>query len=99
MRRIRIVRPASEELADAVRWYEDSRLGLGAEFFDAVEQTLSRIEAHPEVGAAAFGDPDLRRVLIPRFPYQVVYRLPLGEIVIVAFAHLKRRPGFWKRRR
>lgn len=98
-RRIRTAGPASEELKDAVGWYEVRRGGLGAEFFDAVGHTLNLIEAHPEAGAAAYGDPDMRRVLIPRFPYQVVYRLRPTEIVILAFAHLKRRPEFWKHRR
>lgn len=41
-------------------------------------------------------DPRTRRLLVGRFPYQVVYRLRATEIVIVAVAHLKRRPGYWK---
>jgi plasmid stabilization system protein ParE len=98
-RHIRAAGPASEELEDAVGWYEERRRGLGREFFDSVGDALRHIDAHPEAGAMAFGDSDLRRLLIPRFPYQVVYRLGPNEILIIAFAHLKRRPGFWKHRR
>jgi hypothetical protein len=49
-------------------------------------------------GASISGDGLTRRALVARFPYQVVYRIRPGEIVIVAVAHLKRRPGYWKNR-
>jgi len=39
-----------------------------------------------------------RRILLRRFPYQIVYRLKPDGIVVVAVAHLKRRPGYWKSR-
>jgi hypothetical protein len=43
-------------------------------------------------------DQQTRRLLMTRFPYQVVYRVRPSEIVVVALAHLKRRPGYWKHR-
>ncbi len=95
---LRISEPASEEFREAVRWYETKRRGLGSEFFDAVVATMSAIEARPEIGTVAFRDPQTRRLLVSRFPYQVVYRLANGELVVVAIAHLKRRPGYWKHR-
>ena len=51
MRRpIRASEPASDELSEAVHWYEVRRTGLGGEFFDAVAATLAHIEARPEIG-------------------------------------------------
>lgn len=97
-RSVRSSHPASEELTEAVRWYETRRVGLGGEFFDAVVATLALIEDRPEIGTPISGDHRTRRVLIARFPYQVVYRLRSTEIAIVAIAHLKRRPGYWKHR-
>lgn len=97
-RPIRSCEPASEEFTEAVRWYEARRAGLGGEFFDAVARTLSLIENHPEIGALMSADGQTRRTLVTKFPYQVVYRLRSTEIVIVAIAHLKRRPGYWKNR-
>lgn len=97
-RTVRNLRAASEEFAAAVQWYEEQRPGLGAEFYDAVVDTADRIETHPEIGTPASPDQRIRRVLVRRFPYQVVYRLLLDEIVIIAVAHLKRRPGYWKAR-
>jgi plasmid stabilization system protein ParE len=98
MRRIRTSEPASDEFADAVRWYEARRSGLGAEFFDAVATTVSLIETSPEIGTTISTDGHTRRALVARFPYEVVYRLRPTEIVIAAIAHLKRRPEYWKNR-
>ena len=98
-RPVRSSQPASEEFADAVRWYEARRATLGGEFFDAVAAALTIIETNPEIGKAISTDGHTRRVLVAGFPYQVVYRLRPTAIVIVAIAHLKRRPGYWKNRR
>ena len=98
-RLVRSSEPASVELAEAVRWYETRRAGLGGEFFDAVAATLSLIETNPEIGTTISNDGQTRRVLLTRFPYQVVYRLRPDEIVVVAIAHLKRRPEYWTDRR
>jgi len=97
-RLVRFGEPASNELAEAVRWYETRRAGLGGELFDAVAATLTLIETSPELGQTISTDGQTRRTLVARFPYQVVYRLRPKEIVIVAIAHLKRRPGYWKNR-
>ena len=97
-RRSRASEPASDEFTEAVRWYEVRRPGLGAEFFNAVASTVSLIEANPEIGTTISMDGLTRRVLVARFPYQVVYRLRPTEIVIAAIAHLKRRPGYWQHR-
>jgi plasmid stabilization system protein ParE len=85
--------PAAEELTAAVRWYEARRTGLGGEFFDAVVTAVALIESRPEIGTTVSADGQTRRVLVARFPYQVVYRLRPTDIVIVAVAHLRRRPA------
>jgi plasmid stabilization system protein ParE len=97
-RTLRTSKVAADEFAAAVRWYEEQRPGLGADFYRAVTETTALIETHPEIATPASADHLTRRALVSRFPYQVVYRLRPGEIVIVAVAHLKRRPGYWKNR-
>jgi hypothetical protein len=62
--------PASEQLAEAVRWYETRRAGLGREFFDAVVAVLALIETRPEIGTTISTDGRIRRMLVARFPYQ-----------------------------
>jgi plasmid stabilization system protein ParE len=98
IRPIRTAQPASEELTAAVQWYERQRPGLGVEFFDAILGTIDRISETPDAGLS-FGTLDARRMLVAKFPYQIVYRVSAEEIRILAFAHLKRRPGFWRHRR
>jgi ParE-like toxin of type II ParDE toxin-antitoxin system len=95
---VRTSAPAGTEFSEAVLWYESRRSGLGGEFFDQVVATMSLISANPEIGTAISGDGRTRRILVPRFPYQVVYRLRPSDIVIVAIAHLKRHPGYWANR-
>ena len=97
-RPLRNVRAAREELAAAVRWFEEQRPGLGAELYDEVVATITRLQASPESGVPISRDPRTRRVIVSRFPYQVVYRLAPSEIVVLAVAHLKRRPNYWKDR-
>ena len=93
--RIRNLTAAREEFAAAVLWYEQQRPGLGGEFFDAIVESTSLIQNNPESGTPSY-DRRTRRVVVQRFPYQVVYRVLADEIVIVAVAHSKRRPGYWK---
>lgn len=93
------LRAAREELAAAVRWFEEQRPGLGAEFYDEVIATSARLEAFPESRSPISRDGLTRRLFVPRFPYQVVYRLTPIEIVGLAVAHLKHRPNYWKDRK
>lgn len=95
---VRFHEPASEEFRAAVSWYETRRRGLGAEFFDAIVTTVSLIGSQPEIGSAVLNDSRTRRILVQSFPYQVVYRIRPGELVVVAVAHLKRHPDYWKHR-
>ena len=95
---LRISEPATLELQEAVGWYEAQRAGLGAELFDAVNEAFTFLQRRPRAGNPISPDAQTRRFLLQRFPYQVVYRIRPGEIVIVAVAHLKRRPGYWRHR-
>ena len=97
---IRIGESAAAELADAVRWHEEQRPGLGSELQDLVNSAFDRIEQHPDAGSPVTTLPGftVRRHLIPRFPYQVVYYVRRDEIAIVAVAHTSRRPNYWRER-
>jgi plasmid stabilization system protein ParE len=87
---------AEAELVAAARYYEDHAENLGFDFLIAVRRTYSRLAEFPESGHS-FGR-RLRRVLVPGFPYGLIYRAEADRILIVAVAHLHRRPGYWKAR-
>jgi hypothetical protein len=101
MRRVRIHEAAAEEAAEAAAWYENERPGLGTDFQRAVEAALDLLEEEivPLVSVAgAAGTRGIKRLLLRRFPYAVIVRESAAEIVIVAFAHTSRRPGYWRSR-
>lgn len=95
---VRTLSLATEELGEAIRWYESRRPGLGADLLSEVDAVIRRLAANPTVGSPLSLDHKTRRSLLVRFPYQVVYRIRPTEVVIVAVAHSKRRPGYWKAR-
>lgn len=59
-------------------------------------RTLENIGSRPYSYAIYFDE--YRRSLMPRFPYSEVYRITDEQIVILAIAHLRRRPGYWRNR-
>lgn len=97
---LRVAEPAAAELADAVRWHEEKRPGLGIELYELITTALDFISEHPDVGSPVSNVPgfSVRRRLISRFPYQVIYYARPDDIVIVAIAHTSRRPGYWRSR-
>lgn len=97
----RIFRPepeASAELEDAAIWYNSQRPGLGVEFVEAVDAALEQIARWPQIGRVIPGVPDdvpARRFPVARFPYHIAYLDWDGVIRLLAFAHDRRRPGYW----
>ena len=87
---------AREELNEAASFYEARVSGLGAAFLDDVDRSIEMLRENPRIGAAA--GRTLRRVFIRRFPYSIIYALRGEEIVIVALAHQRKRPGYWRGR-
>jgi mRNA-degrading endonuclease RelE of RelBE toxin-antitoxin system len=91
--------PAAErELLDAVQYYNDQRPDLGYEFAAEVEEAVNRVRAHPEGWAWVSERDDLRRCQTKRFPYRLIYQVQPNRVLILAVAHLKRRPGYWRDR-
>jgi Plasmid stabilisation system protein. len=90
--------PASEELTEAVRWYEQRRPGWGGKLFDAVTGAIEQIRVHPEIGALRTGRLASREWRVLGFPYKVAYRIREHDIYVVAIAHTSRRAGYWKDR-
>ena len=98
MKPVRFGQPASEELAEAVGWYELRRSALGRDFFDAIVRTIDLISTHPEIGTERTGRLPNRELRVPRFPYRIVYRIREDDIYVIAVAHTSRRPGYWRGR-
>jgi plasmid stabilization system protein ParE len=89
----RFLGPAEEEFNAAIDFYEEQASGLGASFVAEVEHALETLLSTPQIGAPFDGD--TRRILLRRFPFDVVYVVEPTEIIVVAIAHQRRKPGYW----
>ena len=87
---------AAEEMIEAALYYQSQAFGLGMDYLSEVDHAVHSIETSPHTWPIIHGD--LRRRLIRRFPYGVLYRIEPEEILIVAIAHLRKKPGYWKKR-
>lgn len=96
MRSVEFHREAQYEFISAAQYFESQSESLGLDFIAAVERTYQRILEFPNSGRPFGGR--LRRLLVPRFPYGLLYRVEEKRIFIVAVAHLSRRPGYWRSR-
>ncbi len=94
--KIRFLEPARDEFLAAVDFYEQQAAGLGDEFTAEVEQGLTTVEQTPQIGVPYIRN--TRRLLLRRFPYNIVYIVESDAIVIIAVAHQRRRPGYWAKR-
>jgi plasmid stabilization system protein ParE len=98
---LRLLDAAEEELLQSARWYDDKRTGLGDAFLDTAQTAFELIEAHPKrFKPIKTRRPkrEVRRVLLKRFPFKIVYEILPDEIVVVAVAHAKRKPNYWQDR-
>lgn len=84
---------AQQEVDDAVAWYDDQMPGLGERFKSEVRHGLARIEAHPVAWPVERGE--VRKYLLNRFPYKLLYAIEPTQLVILAVAHQHRRPDYW----
>jgi toxin ParE1/3/4 len=91
------IHPAAEaEIWAELAYYDNKRAGLGRDLKLEIRAALARIQQHP--GAFAADRRHLRRCLLKRFPFSVVYREEEDAIWIIALAHHKRRPNYWRTR-
>jgi hypothetical protein len=98
---IRIHPEAAEEAERVTGWYENERPGLGRDFEAAVDAALDLLTCDPIPSVPATGGAGkrgVRRLILKRFPYDVVFVERADHIWVVAFAHHSRRPTFWRDR-
>jgi plasmid stabilization system protein ParE len=87
---------AEAEMRAAARWYEERRPRLGEAFLRSVERAVAAVQDNPSIGAAIGSG--LRWFLLRRFRYAVIYTVANDSLVILAVAHLRRLPGYWRER-
>ncbi len=92
------LRPEAEaDLAEAFRWYEERRRGLGYEFLRAARVALAAVERHPAQFPVAVDD--IRKAPLRRFPYLVYFVVLEQGVSVLAVMHGRRHPQRWQERR
>lgn len=93
---IRFLRGARIDFLAAAAFYESEAARLSAAFVATVEDALNLLASAPRIGSPY--EDTTRRIILPRFPYSLIYEVADDEVVIVAVAHHRREPGFWNDR-
>lgn len=87
---------AEKEFREAARYYENEAPGVGLAFISEVHKAVAAIVARPLSFPKIKGS--IRKNVLNHFPYNLLYSVEADLIVVVAVAHQKRRPTYWRRR-
>jgi len=91
--RIEFSPEAREEFEDGEAYYARQVPGLGAHFRTEVRQALLRMRRWPLAAPVERGD--IRRMILSRFPYKLLYSVEPNCLFIIAVAHMHRAPDYW----
>lgn len=98
---LRVLPEALVEIDETIAYYEEQQPGLGIAFFLEIEATLALATEMPGVGAPVHEAPEgqpIRKYVVHRFPFVVWVSDDGDDRVVVAVAHTRRRPGYWRHR-
>jgi plasmid stabilization system protein ParE len=87
---------AAAEARAAKLWYEERSPAAARAFLSELDHGVARLGADPQAWPPHLQG--TRRYVMRRFPFQLIYRTGVGAILVVAVAHARRRPGYWKAR-
>ena len=88
---------SKREFDDGEHYYNCQVANLGSRFRQEVREALQRIRYWPL--AAPIESGDIRRMLLSRFPYKLLYSVEQDHIYVIALAHQHRAPDYWLERR
>lgn len=91
--RIEFSPEAKTEFSDGENYYERQVPGLGARFRAEVRDALKRLRLWPLAAPIERGE--VRRMILSRFPYKLLYSVEADHIYVIAVAHLHRAPDYW----
>lgn len=93
---VRLLDTAQAELDEAIAWYAAQAPGLGDALLVEALRAFELIAQHPDAWHPLTAS--MRRCRLRRFPYGVIYTRIDNDILVLAIAHLHRRPGYWRDR-
>ena len=90
--RVVFTRMATQELEDAVHFYELEYAGLGRKFKEEVRKAALRVAEYPKAWSLERGE--VRKCLLHKFPYKLLYSVEEDHILVLAVAHQHRQPDY-----
>jgi plasmid stabilization system protein ParE len=97
--KVRFHPDASAELDAAAVWYEQEQPGLGVALLAELSLATVAIAEAPQTWPIVSKHRQIRRFLLARFPFAVLFVVVADGVVVLAVAHTKRRPFYWRARR
>lgn len=96
MKRYRFLEEADAEFQEHIAYYDEQVPGLGDKYITHVDAAVRTIREFPAIGAPV--SRNLRKRVLRAFKHNLFYVNAPDEIIIVALAPQKRRPGYWRKR-
>ena len=87
---------AAEEAEAAQEWYAERSPAAAAAFLLELNHAVQGVAEGPE--RWPLHDQNIRKYVFPKFPFILFYKLTEEKIQIIAVAHSKRRPRYWRNR-
>ncbi len=81
---------------EAHRWYAERDPRAAEAFLAELDHAQGQVVNHPERWPLYLNG--TRHYRLRRFPYLLVYHAAHDRVIVLAVAHAKRRPGYWKTR-
>jgi toxin ParE1/3/4 len=96
VKRYRLLDEAEAELEEQVAYFDQQSAGLGDRFIADVEAAVRSICEYPESGSRL--SRNVRKRVLRVFHFNILYINEPEEVVVIAVAPHKRRPGYWRKR-
>jgi len=96
MKLVTLHHEAEAEIVAATQFYEMTAQGVSERFLDEIERALRVIATSPQ--SWPFFSRSVRRYLLRRFPFGLLYQVYEDHVYVIAVMHLSRDPNYWKHR-
>ncbi|HEX6036608.1 type II toxin-antitoxin system RelE/ParE family toxin [Longimicrobium sp.] len=92
--RLKVLAPAQADVGEAVEFYGKISLDLGRAFLGEIKRGYAQLRREPLIGSPV--EHHERKYVLKRYPYNLIYRIEESTIFILAVAHHRRKPGYWR---
>jgi plasmid stabilization system protein ParE len=93
---LRFFDAAEEEIEESRAWYRKRSVRAEAAFLREVDHAVEQVTSAPRRWPRYLAE--TRRYVFPDFPFSLIYFFQDDTVYVVAIAHDKRRPGYWRER-